>query len=93
MWHLLPIETEILSRRSAIDCSRLTRFWSASASAFLDFLALVFADLAALLAKTLAALALSQAYLEVFSSASRADMRAWAMVKVTKTQKKDAEDN
>jgi hypothetical protein len=46
------------------------------------------ADLAAFSVETLVVLALSQASLDAFSSASRADMRARAVVKATVIQKK-----
>jgi hypothetical protein len=76
MKHLLPTEAEILSSLLATDCSRLVCFCLASASTFSAFLALVSADLAALLAETLAAFASFRAYVIAFNSASKAIMRA-----------------
>jgi hypothetical protein len=52
------------------------------------FLALVSADLATFSVETLAAFALSQASLAALSSASRANIRAFAEVKATITQQK-----
>jgi hypothetical protein len=57
-----------------MDCSRL---------------ALVFADLAAFSAETLAALALSQASTEAFTSSSKADIRARAVTKAAASKGKD----
>jgi hypothetical protein len=54
----------------------LVCFLLASASAFLDFLALVSTDLAALSAETLAAFASFRAYVETFNLASNVVMQA-----------------
>jgi hypothetical protein len=59
-----------------MDCSCSACFYWDSAKAFLAFFALFSADLAAFSAETLAVLALSQASLDAFSLASKADMRA-----------------
>jgi hypothetical protein len=77
-----------LSSRSTTDSSRSACFCWNSTEAFQLFLALFFADLVAFSAETLAALVLSQAYAEAFTSASKADIQARAVTKAAASKRK-----
>jgi hypothetical protein len=76
MRHLLPTKDRDLVKTLSYGLLPLGLLLLGLCQSLFSFLALFSADLAAFLAETLAMLALSQASLDAFSSASRADMRA-----------------
>jgi hypothetical protein len=70
-------------------CSLWTRPWSASASAFSAFFALATADLADFSPATLAAVAVSQAFLEALRFAYRDAMWAFTAVKASAVRNRE----